>query len=293
MNKRPILIVEDDIPFAKMLDQGLGRNGFKVHLVDTGLHTQTGGRLRRLKDWLKGEETFMFTLRLDKWFCRAGEKGGVDMIFVAVERNKINQGIAFFCKLYDGVNKKVPLGIPLWFIPTYQIEITDEVREKIGQEQRNWRANEVACFVHGFNDLSTRILLTDKSTCTIRNLLYRFLSNDSGSPRKTLFHGVDRCMVHEGWIYVKYHKDDAGIFKRRAKYLASEINKMIEEGEERKVFTNIDVGLQFGGEITKTYSVTDQRSRFRQPAPADAGVLEHFNSIVDRMKNIAVKSFSN
>lgn len=35
MDKRPILIVEDDIPFAKMLDQGLGRNGFKVHLADT------------------------------------------------------------------------------------------------------------------------------------------------------------------------------------------------------------------------------------------------------------------
>ncbi|RPJ36222.1 MAG: sigma-54-dependent Fis family transcriptional regulator, partial [Deltaproteobacteria bacterium] len=35
MDKRPILIIEDDIPFAKMLDQGLGRNGLKVHLADT------------------------------------------------------------------------------------------------------------------------------------------------------------------------------------------------------------------------------------------------------------------
>lgn len=31
-----------------------------VHLVDTGLHTQTGGRLRRLRDWL-GDEPFLFT----------------------------------------------------------------------------------------------------------------------------------------------------------------------------------------------------------------------------------------
>ena len=31
-----------------------------VHLVDTGLYTQTGGRLRRLKSWL-GDETFMLT----------------------------------------------------------------------------------------------------------------------------------------------------------------------------------------------------------------------------------------
>jgi glucose-1-phosphate cytidylyltransferase len=34
---------------------------WKVHLIDTGLHSQTGGRLKRLKDWLTEDETFMFT----------------------------------------------------------------------------------------------------------------------------------------------------------------------------------------------------------------------------------------
>lgn len=33
---------------------------WKVHLVDTGLSTQTGGRLKRLKDWI-GDEPFMMT----------------------------------------------------------------------------------------------------------------------------------------------------------------------------------------------------------------------------------------
>jgi glucose-1-phosphate cytidylyltransferase len=32
-----------------------------VHLVDTGLETQTGGRLKRLRKWLKNDETFLFT----------------------------------------------------------------------------------------------------------------------------------------------------------------------------------------------------------------------------------------
>ncbi|MFO0774929.1 MAG: glucose-1-phosphate cytidylyltransferase [Nitrospiraceae bacterium] len=32
-----------------------------VHLVETGLHTQTGGRLKRLKKWLGDDETFLFT----------------------------------------------------------------------------------------------------------------------------------------------------------------------------------------------------------------------------------------
>ena len=34
---------------------------WKVHLVDTGLRTMTGGRLGRLRDWLGDDETFMFT----------------------------------------------------------------------------------------------------------------------------------------------------------------------------------------------------------------------------------------
>jgi glucose-1-phosphate cytidylyltransferase len=34
---------------------------WKVHLVDTGLHTDTGGRLKRLASWLRPDETFMFT----------------------------------------------------------------------------------------------------------------------------------------------------------------------------------------------------------------------------------------
>jgi len=34
---------------------------WKVHLVDTGLHTQTGGRLRRLREWLDDGEVFHFT----------------------------------------------------------------------------------------------------------------------------------------------------------------------------------------------------------------------------------------
>ncbi len=35
--------------------------GWKVHLVDTGLHTGTGGRLKRLERWLAEDETFLFT----------------------------------------------------------------------------------------------------------------------------------------------------------------------------------------------------------------------------------------
>jgi len=34
---------------------------WKVHVVDTGMYTQTGGRLKQLKDWLDDDEPFHFT----------------------------------------------------------------------------------------------------------------------------------------------------------------------------------------------------------------------------------------
>jgi glucose-1-phosphate cytidylyltransferase len=34
---------------------------WKIHLVDTGLYTQTGGRLKRLQEWLSNDDVFMFT----------------------------------------------------------------------------------------------------------------------------------------------------------------------------------------------------------------------------------------
>jgi glucose-1-phosphate cytidylyltransferase len=34
---------------------------WKIHIVDTGLHTQTGGRIKRLERWLADGDTFMLT----------------------------------------------------------------------------------------------------------------------------------------------------------------------------------------------------------------------------------------
>ncbi len=34
---------------------------WKIHLVDTGLDTQTGGRVKRIERWLESDETFMLT----------------------------------------------------------------------------------------------------------------------------------------------------------------------------------------------------------------------------------------
>jgi glucose-1-phosphate cytidylyltransferase len=50
-----------DLGTGRTTIHGNGHPNWKIHLVDTGLNTQTGGRLRRLAKWLEGEETFCFT----------------------------------------------------------------------------------------------------------------------------------------------------------------------------------------------------------------------------------------
>jgi glucose-1-phosphate cytidylyltransferase len=52
-----------------MVDLGTGRvnnysvppEQWKVHLFDTGLMTQTGGRIKRMEEWLRGSEPFIVT----------------------------------------------------------------------------------------------------------------------------------------------------------------------------------------------------------------------------------------
>jgi glucose-1-phosphate cytidylyltransferase len=50
-----------DLATGETVFRNGGRLDWKIHLVDTGLHTQTGGRLRRLRDWIGDDSEFMFT----------------------------------------------------------------------------------------------------------------------------------------------------------------------------------------------------------------------------------------
>jgi len=50
-----------DLRAGKTVIHGGNQPNWKVHLIDTGLNTQTGGRLKRLRPWLKDDETFMLT----------------------------------------------------------------------------------------------------------------------------------------------------------------------------------------------------------------------------------------
>jgi len=50
-----------DMSSGETVIHGGNQPHWKVHLVDTGLGTQTGGRLKRLEKWIGDDEDFMFT----------------------------------------------------------------------------------------------------------------------------------------------------------------------------------------------------------------------------------------
>lgn len=57
--------INNDITIDLMSGKNIIHDGkqpnWKIHIVDTGLYTQTGGRIKRLKKWLENSDTFMVT----------------------------------------------------------------------------------------------------------------------------------------------------------------------------------------------------------------------------------------
>jgi glucose-1-phosphate cytidylyltransferase len=50
-----------DLSTGKTIIHNGNQLEWTIHLVETGLYTQTGGRLKRLRKWLGSDETFVFT----------------------------------------------------------------------------------------------------------------------------------------------------------------------------------------------------------------------------------------
>ena len=234
---------------------------------------------------LPAEAQFEFSIRADNWFCSVGK---VNVLFVAVSRDKLKQGMDYFCNMYDGVNQKVAMGAKMVFVPLYQIQLTQEMREQIGQEQRSWQDNEIAIFVQGFKDLSTTLTLRNGSKCSLRSLLLR-LPNNPQSIRKALFHGIDRRAESNEWIAMKYHRDDEAILKRRTPGIAYEIAQMVVEDDISKIFVDPTVGLNFGGEWRHSFSANTKTGRRTNPTPTDPALLTHFQTILGRLQPPVVK----
>jgi hypothetical protein len=259
--------------------------GVLIRVSYTLCRTELIANTKAIISRLKGDSQFDFTIRADHWFCSIGR---VNVLFVAVARDKLKPGMEYFCNMYNGVNTKVPMGATLLFIPLYQIQLTQEIREQIGQEQRAWQDSEIACFVNGFKDLSSIITLKDGTTCSLRSLILR-LPNDSKCPRKALFHGVDRRPESEDWIAIKYHRDDEATFKKRAPGIAYELAQIVVDTDIPKLFVNPTVGLNFGGEWRNSFSANTKNGRRVNPKPTDPALLTHFQSVLGKLQPAVVK----
>lgn len=234
---------------------------------------------------LPEESRFDFSLRSDNWYCSAGK---VNVIFVAVARDRLKQGIHYFCNMYNGTNTKLPLAIKLVFMPLYQIQLTPEMRERSGQEQQAWQDNEVAIFVQGFQDLTTIVTLKVDTKCSLHSLLLR-IPNQPMNPQRALFQGINRCPESADWIAMKYNRADVDIFKKPAPSLAYELAQMVVESDVENYFINPTVGLKFGGEWRHSFSANTKSGRRVNPTPADPALLPHFHSVLDKLQPAAIK----
>lgn len=54
-------VLSSDVSANKTTHHSDNKNNWTIHLVDTGLDTMTGGRLKRLKDWVKDDDIFLMT----------------------------------------------------------------------------------------------------------------------------------------------------------------------------------------------------------------------------------------
>ena len=97
----------------------------------------------------------------------------------------------------------LPLGVHLLFIPMYKILLTDVKRAQIAADQKEWNGREATMLVAGFQDLSTKIRLTNsKTTASLRTIILGLPANRAGGAEH-LFHIVD-CQ-HIGDYYILKH----------------------------------------------------------------------------------------
>ena len=78
------------------------------------------------------------------------------------------------------------------------------------------------------------------------------------------------------WIALKYHRNDATIFKMRAPGITFELAQLVVEADVSKIFVDPAAGLNFGGEWRKTFSANTRSRRKVNPTPADPALLTHF-----------------
>jgi hypothetical protein len=175
-----------------------------------------------------------------------GSSKKTKMLFISAERSKQKETATFFTELYDGTVKDYPNGATMIFIPLYSgIVYSPDQRDKIIFNHEAFIGSEEAMCIGGLSDLNTPIKIKGGQEIPLRILL-KSLPATHGMSRPQLFQLAEPNISGVTTI-VTFQFTDKPYIESRKSTLETEIRKIIEPGEENKVFLDNKDGLWFGG----------------------------------------------
>jgi hypothetical protein len=198
------------------------------------------------------------------------------MLFISAEKSKQNVVATFFRDLYDGSKRDYPNGAMMLFVPLYDgVNYSPEQRNKIIYNHESFLGAEEAISIGGLADLNTPIKIKGGHEIPLR-LLLKSLPATQGMSRSQLFQFVEPNI--SGVITLAtFQSVDKEYIEKRKLTLEAEIRKIIEPGEETKVFKNNEDGLWFGG-VRKNKN--GKVIAALQPSQSNIVHLNHINSIL-------------
>jgi hypothetical protein len=147
---------------------------------------------------------------------------------------------------YDGTKKEYPNGAMMIFIPLHDgISLSTTQRDKVIFNHESFIGSEEAMCIGSLSNLNTIIKIKGGHNISLR-LLLKSLPASQGMSRSQLFQFIEPNISGVTTIATLQSTDKTFIEQRKTT-LESEIRKIIEPGEETKVFLNVSDGLWFGG----------------------------------------------
>jgi hypothetical protein len=172
------------------------------------------------------------------------------LLFVSAERSKQDEVSSLFKAIYDGTKKTYPNGLVMIFIPTADIQKSNnDLRQKIIFNHESFIGEESYFSIGGLQNLKTLVLLKNGTSITLHHLL-KSIPASQGMSRPQLFFQVEPNSGAHVTI-VTFQSQDHDLVMDRQASLENEIRQVLASDQTQNVFKNDSEGIWFGA-VTKT-----------------------------------------
>jgi len=217
-----------------------------------------------------------FQFRLYPGSLSCHKKGIIcPVLMVETERDKIAEGLEFFCHAFDGENPLSPCGIAYPFFTLYQNQLSDEDRLSIIQDSLHHTGEVSLIHLDGLQDVNNLVILWQHIQVQLRKLLLGLRVNQSNHQ---LFLQVEKEADPES-IVCAYHSVDNAMIMANLPFLSQYIHACILESDYEKAFLYPDFSIT---PLTKTIPIKAGNMHVNsKPIPFE--VQEHTSITLQKM----------